>query len=63
MTEKAARALVSRRAAKLREAIHSLQAHETDPIVHHRLAEVNAECAWVERQYGTAKAKRKGAAK
>lgn len=63
MTEKAARALVARRAAKLREAIHCLQAHENDPIVHHRLAEVNAECAWVERQYGSAKAKRKGAAK
>ena len=43
MTERYARALV---------AIHAVQANETDAITLHKLAEVCAECAWCEREYG-----------
>lgn len=51
-TEAYAKALVAVHAAKLREAIHAVQAHESDPITVHKLAEVCAECAWCEREYG-----------
>lgn len=52
MTEAYARALVARNAAKLRDAIHAVQAHETNDITLHKLAEVCAECNWCEREYG-----------
>lgn len=53
-TKAYAKALVAVHAAKLREAIHAVQAHESDPITIHKLAEVCAECAWCEREYGEA---------
>ena len=39
-------------AKKMRNIIHEVQANETDDIVIHKLAEVAADCAWCEREYG-----------
>ena len=39
-------------AKKMRDIIHEVQASETDEIVIHKLAEVAADCAWCEREYG-----------
>ena len=39
-------------AAKMRDVIHEVQANETDDIVVHKLAEIAADCAWCEREYG-----------
>ena len=52
MTERYARGLVAKLAHDLRDAIHAVQAHETNDITLHKLAEVCAECAWCEREYG-----------
>ena len=41
-------------AKKMRDIIHEVQANETDDIVIHKLAEVSADCAWCEREYGEA---------
>ena len=39
---------------KMRNIIHEVQSNETDEIVIHKLAEVAADCAWCEREYGDA---------
>ena len=39
-------------AKKMRDIIHEVQSNETDDIVIHKLAEVAADCAWCEREYG-----------
>ena len=39
-------------AKKMRDVIHEVQANETDEIVVHKLAEIAADCAWCEREYG-----------
>ena len=52
VTDRYARALVAKKAAELRDALHAVQARETDEIIVHKLAEVCAECAWCERTYG-----------
>ena len=39
-------------AKKMRNIIHEVQSNETDEIVIHKLAEVAADCAWCEREYG-----------
>ena len=39
-------------AKKMRDIIHEVQANETDDIVIHKLAEIAADCAWCEREYG-----------
>ena len=52
MTERWARAMVAQHAKELREAIHAVQANETDNITIHKLAEVCADCALCEREYG-----------
>ena len=41
-------------AAKMRDVIHEVQANEKDDIVVHKLAEIAADCAWCEREYGEA---------
>ena len=52
ITERYARGLVAKLAHDLCDAIHAVQAHETNDITLHKLAEVCAECAWCERTYG-----------
>ena len=52
MTERYARALVAQHAKELREAVNSVLAYETNDIIHHKLAEIAADCAWCEREYG-----------
>ncbi len=52
MTERWARAMVAQHAKELREAVNAVLAYETNDIIHHKLAEVCAECAWCEREYG-----------
>ena len=47
-----AKALLVAYAKKMRDAIHEVQANETDEIVIHKLAELAADCAWCEREYG-----------
>ena len=47
-----AKALLGAYAKKMRDIIHEVQANETDEIVIHKLAEVAADCAWCEREYG-----------
>lgn len=47
-----AKALLSAYAKKMRNIIHEVQANETDDIVIHKLAEISADCAWCEREYG-----------
>ena len=49
-----AKALLGVYAKRMRDAIHEVQANETDDIVVHKLAEVAADCAWCERTYGEA---------
>ena len=52
MTERYARALVAQHAKELREAVNSVLVYETNDIIHHKLAEIAADCAWCEREYG-----------
>ena len=52
MKPKYAKALLGVYAKRMRDVIHEVQANETDDIVIHKLAEVAAECAWCERNYG-----------
>ena len=52
MNPKYAKALLGVYAKKMRDVIHEVQANETDDIVIHKLAEVAADCAWCEREYG-----------
>ena len=52
MTNQCAKALLGLYAKKMRDVIHEVQASETDEIVIHKLAEVAADCAWCEREYG-----------
>ena len=47
-----AKALLGAYAKKIRDIIREVQASETDDIVIHKLAEVAADCAWCEREYG-----------
>ena len=47
-----AKSLLGVYAKKMRDVIHEVQANETDEIVIHKLAEVAADCAWCEREYG-----------
>ena len=47
-----AKSLLAVYAKKMRDIIHEVQANETDDIVIHKLAEVAADCAWCEREYG-----------
>ena len=47
-----AKALLSAYAKKMRYIIHEVQANESDDIVVHKLAEIAADCAWCEREYG-----------
>ena len=49
-----AKALLGVYAKKMRDVIHEVQANETDDIVVHKLAEIAADCAWCEREYGEA---------
>lgn len=49
-----AKALLGAYAKKMRDVIHEVQANESDDIVIHKLAEVAADCAWCERNYGKA---------
>ena len=50
-----AKALLSAYAKKMRDVIHEVQSNETDDIVIHKLAEIAADCAWCEREYGRRK--------
>ena len=53
MTNQYAKSLLGLYAKKkMRDIIHEVQANETDEIVIHKLAEVSADCAWCEREYG-----------
>ena len=52
MINQYAKALLSAYAKKIRDVIHEVQANETDDIVIHKLAELAADCAWCEREYG-----------
>ena len=52
MKPKYAKVLLGVYAKKMRDAIHEVQANETDDIVIHKLAEIAADCAWCEREYG-----------
>lgn len=47
-----AKSLLAVYAKKMRNIIYYVQANETDEIVIHKLAEVSADCAWCEREYG-----------
>ena len=47
-----AKSLLGVYAKKMRNIIHEVQASETDDIVGHKLAEIAADCAWCEREYG-----------
>ena len=52
MKPKYAKALLGSYAKRMRDVIHEVQANETDDIVIHKLAEIAADCAWCEREYG-----------
>ena len=52
MKPKYAKALLGVYAKKMRNIIYYVQANETDDIVIHKLAEIAADCAWCEREYG-----------
>ena len=52
MIKQYAKALLGAYAKKMRDVIHEVQSNETDVIVIHKLAEVAADCAWCEREYG-----------
>ena len=54
MIKRYAKALLSAYAKKMRNIIHEVQSNETDDIVIHKLAEIAADCAWCEREYGEA---------
>ena len=54
-TVKMTKALLGAYAKKMRDIIHEVQANETDDIVVHKLAEIAADCAWCDREYGEAK--------
>ena len=47
-----AKELLGAYAKKMRDISHEVQANETDDIGSHELAEVAADCAWCEREYG-----------
>ena len=47
-----AKSLLGAYAKKMRDIIHEVQANETDDIVVHKLAEIAADCAWCETEYG-----------
>ena len=49
-----AKELLGAYAKKMRNIIHEVQANETDDTVIHKLAEIAADCAWCEREYGEA---------
>ena len=49
-----AKVLLGVYAKKMRDVIHDVQANETDGIVIHKLAEISADCACFEREYGEA---------
>lgn len=51
-TTEYARALLVRRAQQMRESVKDMTAREANPIMLHRLAEVDGECAWIEKAYG-----------
>lgn len=55
MTPEYARALLAHQAAQLAETIDEVAAHTQDQIIHHRLAEVKAECEWCKREFGEVK--------
>ena len=55
MINQYAKALLGSYAKKMRDVIHEVQANETDDIVIHKLAEVAADCACCEREYGEAR--------
>ena len=61
MMSQYAKALLGVYAKRMRDVIHEVQANETDNIVVHKLAEIAADCAWCEREYGEADAERKQA--
>ena len=46
------KALLGAYEERIRDVIHEVQASETDDIVIHKLAEIAADCAWCEREYG-----------
>ena len=52
MIHQYAKSLLGVYAKKMRNIIHGVQANETDEIVIHKLAEIVADCAWCEREYG-----------
>ena len=52
MINQYAKALLGAYAKKMRDVIHEVQANETDEIVIHKLAEIAADCAWCEREFG-----------
>lgn len=52
MINQHAKKLLGAYAKKMRDVIHEVQANETDNIVIHKLAEIAADCAWCEREYG-----------
>ena len=54
MIKQYAKVLLGSYAKKMRDVIHEVQANETDDIVVHKLAEISADCAWCEREYGEA---------
>ena len=58
-----AKALLAVYAKKMRNIIYYIyyvQANETDDIVIHKLAEIAADCAWCEREYGESNNNTKG---
>ena len=54
MIKQYAKSLLAGDAKEMRDVIHEVQANETDDIVIHKLAEIAADCAWCEREYGEA---------
>ena len=48
-----AKSLLGAYAKKMRDAIHEVQANDTDEIVIHKLADVAEDCAWCERNYAS----------
>ena len=47
-----AKALLGVYAKRMRDVINEVQSNETDESVVHKLAEIAADCAWCEREYG-----------
>ena len=54
MTKQYAKSLLGLYAKKMCDIIHEVQANEKDEIAIHKLAEIAADCAWCEREYGEA---------